>query len=82
MKVIRALSDIYIPTTPEETSEHYLMYTRVVKGNLALVSDSFIKRLKHGTFKVHANVNEKFKRDKENKKKVYFEKVENADMGG
>ena len=67
MKVIRALTDIYVPITPEEGSESYMMLNRVSAGDLALVSDSQLKKLKEGTFKIYANVNAKFKRDKNKK---------------
>lgn len=70
MKVIRALTDIYVPSTPEEDREHYLMFSVIKRGNLALVADSYLKRLNETSFEVYANVNEKFKRDKKTSKKV------------
>lgn len=70
MKVIRALTELYIPSSPEDTREEYLVLTRVNRGNLALVSDSYLSRISPRSYEVYANVNPKFSRDKNSRKKA------------
>jgi hypothetical protein len=77
MKVIRALRDIHVPITPEEDREDYVVFSQIRCGNLALIADSYIKKLDEDSFELYANVNEKFKRDKFTNKKV-----DNVNMGG
>lgn len=68
MKVIRALQTIYIPKSPELDNEDFIMLTQVDQGELALVADSYLDKLREDSFKIFANVNQKFKRDKSGKK--------------
>ena len=68
MEVIRATQDIHVPKSPEMHSEDFAMYSPVYAGELALVADGYIDKLKEGSFEIYANVNPTFKRDKSGKK--------------
>ncbi len=68
MKVIRALQTIYIPRTPEGHDINSMVLHEVFANELVLVADSFLPKLKIGSYKIYANVNPKFKRDKSGKK--------------